>query len=103
VRYYSRRQATNYLREKGVPLGNNRLATLASDGSGAGPRFRYAGKYPLYTEEDLDDWINEWIGEPVRSTTGATVPSSAQSTLDAPSRAARHRPKRTNPDQKPAV
>jgi hypothetical protein len=35
---------------------------------GKGPQFRYVGKYLLYTELDLDDWIEAQLSAPVRLT-----------------------------------
>jgi hypothetical protein len=66
VDYLTRKQATAHIRKRGIPCGSTRLAQLATEGKG--PQFRYVGKYPLYTEPDLDDWIEAQLSEPVRST-----------------------------------
>ena len=64
--FRTRKEATAYIRGKGIPCGSTRLAKLAVDGSG--PQFRYVGKYPLYTEQDLDEWIEARLSAPARST-----------------------------------
>ena len=35
---------------------------------GGGPAFRKAGKFPIYSREDLDAWANQRLGKLVRST-----------------------------------
>lgn len=42
------------------------LATLAT--RGGGPRFRKMGRYPVYTREDLDEWVKSRMSQPVSST-----------------------------------
>jgi len=69
--YYGRRQATEYLRSKGLAIGDQYLTQQA--GKGTGPLFRYSGKHPLYIESDLDDWIESRLGPPVRSRTEAVA------------------------------
>jgi hypothetical protein len=66
VNYLTRKQATAHIRKKGIPCGIAQVAKLAVEGTG--PQFRYAGKYPLYTEQDLDDWIEARLSAPARST-----------------------------------
>jgi hypothetical protein len=65
VQYLNRKQATTYLRERGIPCGDNFLAHQAVDGTG--PEFRYSGKHPVYTEAALDEWIEARLSAPVRS------------------------------------
>ena len=55
MKYRNRKQATAYIREKGIPCGDNFLAHQAVDGTG--PEFRYSGRHPIYTEEALDDGL----------------------------------------------
>ena len=73
MKYRNRRLATAYLRENGIPCGDNFLAQLAVTGDG--PQFRYSGRHPIYTDEDLDSWIESRLSSPVRS------PSEAAATL----------------------
>jgi hypothetical protein len=66
VKYRNRKQATAYLRdEKGIPCGDLFLAQHAS--AGTGPQFRYSGRHPVYTEDDLDAWVEARLSAPVRS------------------------------------
>ena len=64
MKYLTRKQATEYLRERGVtvgkgvtvhPVSNGYLRSVAA--AGTGPQFRYLGLHPVYTKEDLDAWI----------------------------------------------
>jgi hypothetical protein len=69
-RKHRRREAAAYVREKhSVPCTEATLATLAS--RGGGPRFYLFEKIPIYNEGDLDCWVKERLGEPVRSTSEA--------------------------------
>jgi hypothetical protein len=70
MRYRNRRQATEYLRANGIPIGRARLAQLAV--TGEGPEYQYAGRYPIYTEAALDAWIETRLSAPVRSPSEAT-------------------------------
>ena len=55
MEYRNRKLAIAYLRGKGIPIGINRLAQLAT--TGEGPPFRYWGRFTVYTEADLDAWV----------------------------------------------
>jgi hypothetical protein len=64
VKYLTRKQATEYLRERDVTVGKGLTVHPVSDGylrsvaaAGTGPQFRYLGLHPVYTKEDLDAWI----------------------------------------------
>jgi hypothetical protein len=66
-KYYRRSDAAHYVRETwGIPCSPKWLAKLAV--VGGGPIFRKAGRFPLYTSADLDQWAGSRIGEPRRST-----------------------------------
>jgi hypothetical protein len=47
---------------------------LATEGKGQ--QFRYVGKYPLYTEPDLDAWIEAQLSAPVQSTKAKPILST---------------------------
>jgi hypothetical protein len=110
MEYRNRKQASSYLKEKGIPIGPNRLAELAS--VGAGPPFRYWGRYALYIEKDLDEWA-----ESLFRTAGPDVgPASLLASVDQgpppdkplspPTRQAKkYRPRQSRilPDQQPEV
>lgn len=67
ARYYRRAAAAHYVRENwGLPCSSKWLAKLAV--IGGGPIYRKAGKFPVYTAEDLDQWAESRIGVPRRST-----------------------------------
>ena len=64
MKYLTRKQATEYLRERDVTVGKGLTVHPVSDGylrsvaaAGTGPQFRYLGLHPVYTKEDLDAWI----------------------------------------------
>ena len=63
-----RADAARYLRERyGIPCASTTLAKYACISSD-GPAFRKAGKFPIYSREDLDAWASQRLGERVRST-----------------------------------
>jgi hypothetical protein len=62
-----RAEAAHYLREAhGIPCAPATLAKYAC--VGGGPAFRKAGKFPIYSRDDLDAWARSRLGEPVKST-----------------------------------
>jgi hypothetical protein len=62
-----RAEAARYIRENhGIPCSQATLAKYAC--IGAGPAFRKAGKFPIYSRDDLDAWANQRLGKLVRST-----------------------------------
>jgi len=67
TRYFRRAAAAHYVRETwGMPCSSKWLAKLAV--TGGGPIYRKAGRFPLYTPEDLDGWAQSRLGAPRRST-----------------------------------
>lgn len=66
-KFLRRHDAARYVREQwGQPCSTRWLAKLAV--VGGGPIFRKAGRFPLYTTEDLDAWAESRLGKPQRST-----------------------------------
>lgn len=66
-RYLRRSAAALYVREAwGLPCSTKWLAKLAV--IGGGPIYRKAGRFPLYTPDDLDNWAESRLGVPRRST-----------------------------------
>ncbi len=66
-KYLRRSAAAKYVREKwGMPCSAKWLAKLAV--VGGGPVYRKAGRFPLYSPEDLDDWAESRLDPPRRST-----------------------------------
>ena len=62
-----RADAARYIREvHGIPCAPTTLAKYAV--LGGGPTFRKAGKFPIYSRDDLDTWANQRLGKFVRST-----------------------------------
>jgi hypothetical protein len=62
-----RADAARYIREAhGIPCAPTTLAKYAV--LGGGPAFRKAGKFPIYSRDDLDAWANQRLGKLVRST-----------------------------------
>jgi hypothetical protein len=69
-----RADAARYVRETyGIPCVATTLAKYACIGNG--PVFRKAGKFPLYSRDDLDTWARSRLGEPVQSTSAFSVRS----------------------------
>ncbi len=62
-----RAEAATYLLEThGIRRAVGTLAKLAV--IGGGPRFRVAGRTPLYSTDDLDAWAGSILSPPVGST-----------------------------------
>jgi hypothetical protein len=62
-----RAEAARYIRENhGIPCAPATLAKYAC--LGGGPVYRKAGKFPIYSQHDLDAWAAQRLGKPVRST-----------------------------------
>jgi hypothetical protein len=62
-----RADAARYIREAhGIPCAPATLAKYAC--IGGGPAFRKAGKFPIYSRDDLDAWAKQRFGDLVRST-----------------------------------
>jgi len=58
--------ATHVEEQWGYPLSPKTLAKLAV--IGGGPRFRKAGRIPLYDPADLDDWVRSKLSRAIAST-----------------------------------
>jgi hypothetical protein len=65
-RYYRRIDAAAYVTARHFPCSHKTLAKLAV--IGGGPLFRKAGRFPIYSGPDLDEWAGSKISEPVHST-----------------------------------
>jgi hypothetical protein len=50
----------------GVSYAPSTLAKLAV--IGGGPPFRRVGRFPVYSKDDLDDWVRSKLSVPMRST-----------------------------------
>jgi len=62
-----RADAARYIRENyGIPCATSTLAKHACTGDG--PAFRKAGKFPIYSRDDLDAWAKQRLGKLVNST-----------------------------------
>jgi hypothetical protein len=73
-RYMRRADAARYIRETyGIPCVATTLAKYAC--VGGGPTFRKAGKFPIYSRDDLDTWARSRLGEPVQSISALSVRS----------------------------
>ncbi len=65
--FLRRAAAANYIEKKyGFGCSKRTLAKLAC--VGGGPRFRMAGRVPLYPREELDAWARAKIGPLIKST-----------------------------------
>jgi hypothetical protein len=62
-----RKEASKYLKETwGLDRAPSTLAKLAV--IGGGPIFRRAGRFPLYSTDDLDEFATSLLSPPMRST-----------------------------------
>lgn len=67
VRYINRKQACAYLKEMyGIIRAPSTLAKLACNGGG--PKFRKAGRIPLYPTSELDAWAQKILSPLMTST-----------------------------------
>ena len=67
-----RAEAARYIRDAhGIPCSPATLAKYACIGSG--PAFRKAGKFPIYSRDDLDAWAEQRLGKLVRSTSELVI------------------------------
>ncbi len=64
--FLRRDKAAEYLKTNWGFGAVDTLASLAS--RGGGPRFRKLGRFPVYTEADLDEWAQSRLSDPVSST-----------------------------------
>jgi hypothetical protein len=60
--YKSRDQATEFVRSRGVPIGDRQLADLAQ--RNRGPRYSIVNGRALYTEPDLLTWLDMEAQQP---------------------------------------
>jgi hypothetical protein len=64
--YLSRKEASEYLKSRGLPVA---VATLAKYATvGGGPEFHSFGRFPRYSVDALDAWIGGKLSKPRRST-----------------------------------
>ncbi len=67
-----RADAARYIREAyGIPCAAPTLAKYAC--IGGGPTFRKAGKFPIYSRDDLDAWAKQRLSKLVGSTSELIV------------------------------
>lgn len=78
-RLLRRAEAALHIHNKwGYPCSPKTLAKYAV--IGGGPRFRKAGRYPLYHPDDLDVWVNGRLSDLVTSTSAlSTVKARTES------------------------
>jgi hypothetical protein len=71
-KFLRRKAASEYLREThGLERAPSTLAKLAV--LGGGPAFRRVGRVPVYTTDDLDEWVVSKLSPPMRSTSEAAA------------------------------
>jgi hypothetical protein len=74
-RLLRRVEAAQYIQNKwGYPCSPRTLAKYAV--VGGGPPFRKAGRYPLYSAADLDEWVSSKLSPLLRSTSDVVSPST---------------------------
>lgn len=77
--YLDRRQQADYLtKERGLPITWRQLQKLAH--TGGGPLYRLFGNRAVSTKEWLDEWADQRLSAPRRSTsqTALTLPATAE-------------------------
>jgi hypothetical protein len=84
-RLLRRKAASKYLDDvHGIPRAPSTLAKLAV--IGGGPTFRRVGRVPLYSTDDLDDWVASKLSAPIAIDIGRNL---IEQQNDLPGRAAR--------------
>ena len=74
LRLLRRSEAAQHIQDKwGYPCSPRTLAKYAV--IGGGPVFRRAGRFPLYSIADLNDWVASKLGPPMRSTSDVSAPT----------------------------
>ena len=77
-RLLRRAEAAQYVHDKwGYPCSPKTLAKYAV--IGGGPRFRKAGRFPLYHPDDLDGWVHGKLSSPLTSTSALAIEGRAAS------------------------
>lgn len=67
TRRYRRNQAVEYIKSQwGLEFRPSTLAKLAT--IGGGPTFEHFGRWPVYTAEDLDAWVEARLSAKKTST-----------------------------------
>ena len=70
--YLRRAQAAHYVRQRwGLPCSHAHLHKLTS--VGGGPVFHRAGRWPLYSKADLDNWAKAKISGPMQKASDIPV------------------------------
>jgi hypothetical protein len=94
-----RADAARYIREThGIPCAPATLAKYAV--LGGGPAFRKAGKFPIYSRDELDAWAERRFGELVQSTSALSVHGHQPRRRRARAVVPRHKPSIANPRPK---
>ncbi|MGJ0394544.1 MAG: helix-turn-helix transcriptional regulator [Methylocystis sp.] len=65
-RYLHRKEAAQYLTERGLKVSAGTLAKYAT--VGGGPDYQHFGNRPVYTPASLDAWIASRLSEPCCNT-----------------------------------
>ena len=71
TKYLTRPEAAYYLTGRGLKISKNTLQKMAT--VGGGPLYQIFGNKALYTNENLDDWAEEKLSKPRRTTSEATA------------------------------
>jgi hypothetical protein len=64
--FLTRPEAANYCTEKGLKVSPATLQKMAT--LGGGPLYQRFGTRAVYTRPNLDAWVAEKLGTPIRST-----------------------------------
>ena len=67
--FLTRDESAKYLTERGLPVSRNTLQKWAT--TGGGPIYRRFGNRAVYTETDLNKWIDKKLSAPRNSTSDA--------------------------------
>lgn len=68
-RYLTRREASEYLKAKGLPVAPTTLAKYVT--VGGGPLYVSFGRLARYRMSDLDAWVEERLSAPRRNSSAA--------------------------------
>ncbi len=71
MQFMDRREAADYIRSRGLTYSHTTLSKLAT--LGGGPIYRRFGNRAVYTQADLDAWIEHKLTPPRASTSEAAA------------------------------
>jgi hypothetical protein len=69
AKYLNRAEAAQYVTGRGLPVAKTTLQKMVT--TGGGPAYRRFGHRAVYLPAELDEWIEEKLSAPRRSSSGS--------------------------------